>query len=126
MFLAYNGANAVLGWSVVSPSSPTGMQDPLTQPWPGQLTADVCEVGATLVDDMAQAQNPSSGSGLSVPNDRGVAGCEIQVVQGPIGSTVLGTFLWRFGVLLAVDKGARTLAPWVPIAPQAEITAVEG
>jgi hypothetical protein len=118
VFLAYNGANAVPGWSVVTPV--------LLPPLADQLTAGLCQVGATLVDGLGQAaQNPNSSS-IRVPDNRGVAGCAIQVVQGSTGSTVLGTFLWRFGVLLAVDQGAHMLAPWLPIAPPAEIAAVEG
>ena len=68
------------------------------------------------------------GHRLSPPNNtgpvtnKGVEGCLIPV-QAKGGS---GTFLWRFGVLLAADAGAHALLPDLPIASPAAIAAVSG
>ncbi len=104
--------------------SPTGGAGPGSPSLVDLLTPGLCEIGSEQVDAQAQAQGETS-YGTSISQDRGVAGCEIQVLTGN-SSTLHGTFLWRFGVLLAVDKGAHTLAPWLPLAPPAEIAAVGG
>jgi hypothetical protein len=130
LFLAYDGTDrtdGAGGWRVVTlqPGLVPGPRG--TQPLADELTHDLCQAGSSLLGGQVQAQSPNgySLSNLSIPYERGVEGCIIQV-QGGTSSTVQDTFLWRFGVLLAVDKGAYMLAPRLPIAPQAEVTAVEG
>jgi hypothetical protein len=121
LLLADDGAG---GWSVVSLISGLVPGQEGTVSLEEQLTAALCQVGISLLEGQMQAQL-SSGYSPTAPYQRGVEGCMIQLLNAT-GSTVLGTFLWRFGVVLAVDAGAHALAPWLPIAPQAEVAAVEG
>lgn len=54
-------------------------------------------------------------------NLAGVDGCLLEATLSHQGAP-LGHFLWRFGVLLAIDAPARQLLPSLPQAPPAETT----
>jgi hypothetical protein len=126
VFLAYTAdtTGASEGsWSVVTAPAPTAVQGAVTPSLPDQLAQMLCEVGTELVGWLAQTHG-TGGYGISALQDRGVEGCAIQLSQGA-STAAQGTFLWRFGVLLAVDQGAHTRAPWLPMAPPAEVAAVE-
>lgn len=86
-----------------------------------QLRYGLCDIGTQLV-----APQGVFSVEAGVLQNQGVAGCENQALPGGSSSNELGTFLWRFGVLLAVDKIAQSLAPWLPHAPPAEVAAVSG
>jgi hypothetical protein len=123
ILLAYDGSG---NWSVVMQSSNVAGQRELPiMPLPDELVSSLCDAGTNVVTTLVQQTQQQNGYGFGTSHDQGIEGCEMQLL-GSDGTTVQGTFLWRFGVLLAVDKGARTLAPWAPIAPQAEIAAVGG
>jgi hypothetical protein len=123
--LLADDATAEGGWRVIAPSYPATLQaDNRLQPVADQLTAGLCPVGSILVGELAQGQE---GAWLFISSDQGMAGCAIQLRSGDptaTSATVQATFLWRFGVLLAVDGGAQTLAPWLPVAPPDEVAAV--
>ena len=128
LILTYDHDPNTRGWSVLSLSSSpvsatgaTGATGPSLPTFTDQLSSSLCQIGTDLVTALAQNQN---GIGTGTPQNLGVAGCEIQLLTAD-GSTQ-GTFLWRFGMLLVMDKGAHTLAPWLPLAPYAEIVAVGG
>jgi hypothetical protein len=111
-------------WSVLSqPPSPVGGTGASLPTLSDQLVSNLCNVGSSLVVALSRDQ---TGVATDMPQNQSVAGCEIQLLSADSATTVQGTFLWRFGVLLAVDKGAHNLAPWLPLAPQAEIAAVGG
>jgi hypothetical protein len=122
LVLAEEGAD---GWNALTlpPSAATG-GGPTTLPLADQLTAAVCQVGVDLLAGLMQAHD-LNGSTLSMPSNLSMEGCAIQLLPTPSASTAPGRFLWRFGVLLAVDPGAHRLAPWLPIAPSAAVAAVE-
>jgi hypothetical protein len=120
LLLAYDGGG---GWTFESALLSAALQEPQLA---YQLTAEVCPTGWNLVITVLGQNGLSRNSyTIATQNDHGAAGCEIQV-EGLNGINDKSTFLWRFGVLLAVDRGAHMLAPWLPIAPQAEVVAVEG
>lgn len=56
-------------------------------------------------------------------NDQGARGCEIMLA---VNNAYQGTFLWRFGVLLAADTQAHTTDAHLPTAPPDEIAALAG
>jgi hypothetical protein len=71
--------------------------------------------------------------GQSAPAGSTTDGCALSVEgqnSNPLGTTgstkKYGHYVWRWGVLLAADAQARTLFPFLPIAPQNEIAAVGG
>lgn len=112
-------------WFVIggtSPAGATGATGPGLPTLSEQLASGLCDVGTQVLSAVAQSQNSD---GIATPHNQSVAGCQIQLLSAD-GSTIEGTFLWRFGVLLAVDTAAHTLAPWLPLAPQSEIAAVGG
>jgi hypothetical protein len=103
------------GWSLSSQSAfaPFNTPDALS-------TLD-CGTGAQLL----QQQLPLGMSvSWSASNGQALTGC--QWVAQTYTNAKQGTFIWRFGVLLAADKAAHRLLPTLPIAPQAEIAAVQG
>ncbi len=73
---------------------------------------------------MAAQQVQIMGGGLSVYSGQGIEGCQVSLLDS--AGTQRGIFIWRFGVLLAADDAAHRLAPNLPIAPKAEINAVQG
>lgn len=103
-----------VGWSLLSqavygPSNLENMMSNLN-----------CETGERVLQQQLRTTNINLN--LSGP-PKGIEGCQI-IAQ--TNSTSQGNFLWRFGVLLAVDMPARNLLPNLPIAPQGEIAAVQG
>jgi hypothetical protein len=61
------------------------------------------------------------GYGISSLYDHGIEGSDLQL-QTTDGRT-LGSFVWRFGVLLAADAPAHALLPDLPLAPPSELSA---
>jgi hypothetical protein len=92
------------------------------------LLLNLCSGGSAQLFEIAQTRQLTAGQ-LS---DHGVEGCLI--VTAPNGAFFpgLGTppppddgqFVWRFGVLLAANAAAHTLAPDLPLAPPDEIKTV--
>ncbi len=98
------------GWVVATLDMPNLSQD--------LLQNQLCPIGmAFLPVSTDGTQN------IQTIYDRGIAGCELHA-QTDDGKQ--GLFLWRFGVLLAVDDGAQAMLPALPTAPPDEIAAVEG
>jgi hypothetical protein len=87
-----------------------------------EIGGDFCQVG---INALTQALPTQTVILTQYPNP--VAGCLLAVQDGqePRGAAdVLGTFAERYGALLAVDAGAHTLLPQLPIAPPAEVAAI--
>jgi hypothetical protein len=82
------------------------------------MQATLCGYGTTILEHRVP---PGGYRSMGLISNRGVQGCLISVQGTARGD---GTFLWRFGVLLAADAGARAVLPDLPIAPKAEIAAV--
>jgi hypothetical protein len=90
------------------------------------IAPDECATGANLLFVRLQAaQVPSSGLAFSFGAARDMlGGCRISVSSG-YGTTasIAGTYIWRFGVLLAADSDAQALLPALPLAPPSAIRA---
>jgi hypothetical protein len=84
-----------------------------------QLAHALALTGMSLLE----LQLDGLGVSVSMVHQRGIEGCELAVQQHRQDQ---GTFIWRFGVLLAADAGAQRLLPMLPVAPLDEITAVGG
>jgi hypothetical protein len=108
LFLSFNRTQ---GWTIAQNDAALAMSS-----W---LQDTFCSTGQTILQQMIE----TSGGGYSdnVLHNQQARGCEIQAY---VYNSYQGAFLWRFGVLLAVDKQAHTTAPQLPIAPQAEISAL--
>jgi hypothetical protein len=98
------------GWVVATQDMPNLAQD--------LLQNQLCPIGMALLP-----VNTDGSQNIQTVYDRGIAGCELHA-QTDDGKQ--GLFLWRFGVLLAVDNGAQAMLPTLPIAPPDEIAAVDG
>ncbi|HLW03683.1 MAG TPA: hypothetical protein VKT82_33865 [Ktedonobacterales bacterium] len=107
LFLAYDQAH---GWTVA--------QDDAVNMAAIQAQDTFCATGENILQ---QLLNNANGYSTNVLNDQRAQGCEIQAYAF---NSYQGAFLWRFGVLLAVDKQAHTTAPQLPMAPQAEVDAL--
>lgn len=116
--------DAAMGWQVTAPDAP-----PLSAPTLDDvLRGDLCSGGDAALAAITQARQLST----IQQSDHGVEGCLF--VTAPNGAFFpgLGTppppddgqFVWRFGVLLAANAAAHTLAPDLPLAPPDEIKAV--
>lgn len=102
------------GWSL----SPQFVSGPLN----AGDTIGVLDCGTGTM--VAQQQIQIMGGGFSVYSGQGIEGCQVSL-QDTAG-TKRGAFIWRFGVLLAADDAAHRLLPNLPIAPAAEVKAVQG
>lgn len=83
-----------------------------------RLAAATCGAGAYMLT----AETQAIGDTVRTLANKGIQGCALQLVSQPGGSD--GTFVWRFGVLLAADAAARAVLPDIPQAPPAELAAV--
>lgn len=112
LLLAYD---AQQGWTVDQRGSPQLAGFDLA----AGLAQTVCNVDVSELSTAAQQQGDTL---LSAVHDSRVEGCEfaLQTAQG----TNVGHFIWRFGVLLAVDGPAHALLPALPVAPPIELAAV--
>lgn len=79
-----------------------------------------CATGTMVAQQQVQIMN----GGFGVSSGQGIEGCQVNLQDS--AGTMRGAFIWRFGVLLAADNAAHRLAPNLPIAPEAEIKAVQG
>lgn len=102
------------GWSLTSQDDFGSFNDPSTF---GNLD---CLTGSQVAFQQLEGTNFS----YSTEGGQGVKGCKMAVQD--IGGSGRGSLIWRFGVLLAADAAAHKLLPRLPIAPQAEIAAVQG
>jgi hypothetical protein len=112
--LTYGSAR---GWQVSQPATQAINGFSLSL---GLDSLTVCQAGANVLSPIAQR----TGYGFNETSDRGIEGCELQMQS--LAGTPEGTFIWRFGVLLAVDAPAHAVAPELPMAPASEIAAVSG
>jgi hypothetical protein len=78
-----------------------------------------CNTGAQIL----QQQLPNASVSYIMLNGQGINGCQLMLQTST--ATNQESFIWRFGVLLAADNAAHHLLPSLPIAPQAEINAVQ-
>jgi hypothetical protein len=108
--------DSVVGWQV----SPTATQAINGVTLSAGLALTMCAAGADALSALALR----AGVGLVQSHDHGIEGCELDLLAG--NGTLQATIIWRFGVLLAADAGAQQLAPSLPVAPPAEITAISG
>ncbi len=81
-----------------------------------QVSGQVCGIGVQLLG----RQLTDGGWNLTSTEQFGVSGCTLDVQQT---TTDQGHFLWRFGVLLAVDAKAHATLPDLPVAPPEEVAA---
>jgi hypothetical protein len=94
---------------------------------PFALPATVCRAGADVLSTRV-TPNPPPGPpspqqySPSVVSDHGLAGCELRLTNASGASG--GSFIWRFGVLLAADAQAQALMPDLPLAPPSALAAV--
>ena len=101
----------------------------------GALAQATCEVGVNLLSTVTShplstvAQQPEYQ--VATVHNNGIGGCALQLtrtggtgVTGTDGANA-GSFLWRFGVLLAADAEAHALLPYLPLAPPSELSAVD-
>ena len=102
------------GWSV----SPQFVSGPLNAG--DTIGALDCSTGTMVAQQQVQIMS----LGLSVYSGQGIEGCQVSL-QDTAG-TKRGAFIWRFGVLLAADDAGHRLAPNLPVAPAAEVKAVQG
>jgi hypothetical protein len=63
------------------------------------------------------------GTSIHMDHDRGIEGCVLNLLDSDGSST---HFIWRFGVLLAVDSAAQARVPSLPLAPSEELAVVGG
>ena len=106
-------------WHLAPFVSPTLILDERRQMIPDSLcTTGMNELSSALQDHQAGSLE------VSTSIDHGLAGCEIQITQ--TDGTVIGTAVWRLGVLLAADAKTHRVYPWLPLAPHAEVAVVNG
>ena len=110
LLLEYDQAG---GWSVSPIVPPVGLG-----PIGDQLTSTFCATGQNILVQLVKTGSVGGGP----EHDRGAIGCELIL---DVNSIDQGLYLWRFGVLLAADARARAAHPELPVAPPAEIAAVE-
>jgi hypothetical protein len=100
----------------------------------GALALATCELGASLLSTLTNpllttAQQPEYQ--VATVDNNGIGGCTLQLTRtggtGVTGTdgTNAGSFVWRFGVLLAADAEAHALLPYLPLAPSSELAAVD-
>jgi hypothetical protein len=120
---------------VLSYTSTTGWIGPAT-PQPNLVNGIIsalCDAGQGVLA-IAASTLPITVSGVE---RRSAAGCKLGIDLRPSDVTPTpgkntptlpahGEYLWRFGVLLAIDENSHTLLPNVPLAPSAEVAAVGG
>ncbi|HLW02546.1 MAG TPA: hypothetical protein VKT82_28090 [Ktedonobacterales bacterium] len=80
-----------------------------------------CLTGAQILQQQLRAITWNGNEDIS--EGQGMNGCEITLQDA--GGSGRGSFFWRFGVLLAGDDAAHHLLPALPVAPAAEINAVQ-
>ncbi len=76
-----------------------------------------CVAGGNILETLRQDRGFSYQVGTSIE------GCILTLNTGAASQE---TFLWRFGVLLAVDQAAHLAFPALPVAPKDEVTAAGG
>jgi hypothetical protein len=101
------------GWSL----APQAVAQPFSDP--NVLSNTDCQTGTQVL----QQQTQTATLGYNIFEGQGIAGCKVMLLDQTGGAN--GSFIWRFGVLLAADSAAHKLLPHLPIAPQAEIDAVQ-
>jgi hypothetical protein len=101
-------------------AQPTTLPDELQQLIPQTF----CGVEENELQSALADHHAGNHFSFNTPNQGEPAGCEMQITQdnGPL----IGTVVWRFGVLLAADLQTQRSFPWLPLAPQAEVNAVNG
>jgi hypothetical protein len=107
-FLTYHAA---LGWSL---SFEGGLASPVDN--------DIyCATGMGILGQ--QVINTTGSTDMGTSHDQDVQGCEILLL---VNNADQGTYLWRFGVLMAADVKARAFLPELPVAPLEELAAIGG
>ncbi len=106
-------------WHLGQFAAPTDLQGEQRQ----LIPAAICGTGVNELVSAFQDQQ-AGGAILIARHDHGLGGCEIQITQ--TDGAVAGTVVWRFGVLLAADVKTHRTYPWLPLAPKAEVEAVQG
>ena len=79
----------------------------------------VCQAGSNYLTTLRTSVQVS----VSVVNDQGLEGCVMQGSPQSIAAT--GTFIWRFGVLLAADPQTHVVLPDIPLAPASAFPALD-
>ena len=85
-----------------------------------QIIGNFCNIANDELADIIRASNITQGFGGNSQGDS-LQGCSLHIQSD---SKDYGTFISRFGALLAVDAPAHQLAPSLPIASPDEVTAV--
>jgi hypothetical protein len=113
--LTYDAAH---GWQPAASSLTANLPPELrgfNQALAGALDAGVCGAGLYLLRQLTATRNDFPGS----LNAGGALGCAYALHTPTVGSD--GTFIWRFGVLLAADTDAHGSLPALPTASAAEV-----
>ena len=113
-------------WRILSIAlgPPTGgASTPEAQALQAQLGPAACNSGYTALT----AELPKGIlTTVGLVTTAGIAGCLIQAQAARSGpASANSVYLWRFGVLLAVDANAQHLIPGLPLAPPDEVGAVK-
>jgi hypothetical protein len=87
---------------------------------PNQLASSFCAIGENILRGNAP---PGEHGTILTLQDQGALGCK-WLVQ--VNNVDQGTFLWRFGVLLAADAKTHAAYPQLAVAPPAELVDLGG
>jgi hypothetical protein len=110
--------DAAHGWSVVSDQGESASN--LMNMMQGQVLSNLCQAGSGNIMAALGATQGNTNSGTT-SGQATIEGCTQTFSPNQVTQ---GTFIVRFGALLAADAEAHKLLPSIPIAPKAEIDAV--
>jgi hypothetical protein len=112
-------------WQLIQPNSLSSLHEDERV----QFSQTVCSDGTNALSGALQDHQAYSQDIAIEPDtsDLGLNGCVIRIVKfnnSTNSTSLIGTAIWRFGVLLAADATTHNLYPWLPLAPQSEVDAV--
>jgi hypothetical protein len=85
-----------------------------------QLAGSFCAIGQNILWQVAA---PGENGSIELLQDRGAQGCKW---AEQVNNVDQGTFIWRFGVLLAADAKTHAAYPQLLVAPPAELVDLGG
>jgi hypothetical protein len=96
----------------------------LDPPLRGQVTGNLIGAGIQALTNVFSQTHPRDAWGLGASGGQGLEGCRLELDTIDNGVETKTEYLWRFGVLLAVDAAAHKQLPPLPLAPAAELADV--